>query len=77
MNKPDPKDYDLGRADFESRTWEKLAAYMTAQLQYTREVNDRPQNTELETATLRGKISKLKELLDLAKPGPAQAAAPE
>lgn len=77
MKKPAAKDFDMGRPEWESRCWEKLTALMQARLQHLRECNDRPQNSEQDTATLRGKISMLKELLDLDKPGPAQAAAPE
>jgi len=67
----------LERADFETRTWERLAAHMHARIATHRESNDRPQNTELQTAIVRGRIAELKELLALPeKVAPAHDAGP-
>ena len=55
----------LERADFETRTWRNLAERMRDRIAELREMNDRPQNTELQTAIVRGRIAELKELLAL------------
>lgn len=49
-----------------SMAWEKMRRYLWRQLFMLREQNDKPQN-ELDTATLRGRILEIKNLLDLAR----------
>ena len=67
----------LERADFETRTWRNLAERMRDRIAELREMNDRPQNTELQTAIVRGRIAELKELLALPeKVAPAHDAGP-
>jgi hypothetical protein len=62
-------------ADFETRTWEHVRAHAEARIATLRAENDRPQNTEQQTATLRGRILELKDLLALAT-APADDAGP-
>jgi hypothetical protein len=62
----------LTRADFQTRTWDRLAAHLEARLAAHRADNDNRLD-EVKTATLRGRIAEIKELLALAQePAPAQ-----
>jgi len=51
--------------DRSSASWEKMRRYLWRQLFVLRELNDAPK-TELDTATLRGRIMEIKNLLELA-----------
>lgn len=66
----------LDRADFNGPTWFRLETHVRARIAKLREDNDRPQNSEQQTATLRGRILELKELLALAA-APAHEAGPD
>ena len=66
----------LERHDFDSRMWVLLREHINERIQKLRVDNDRPQNTEQQTATLRGRILELKELLAL-ETALAQAASPD
>lgn len=52
--------------DFDTQTWQRLRALLTARLQQLREENDSG-DAEI-TAKRRGRIAELKELLALEKP---------
>lgn len=56
----------LGREDFASVTWQRLAQQLQDRLQELRELNDVP-TSESNTAANRGRIAELKKILDLAK----------
>lgn len=61
----------LTHADFQTRTWENFEAELQRRLAMHREANDNRIDPE-KTATLRGRIAEIKELLALAsKPAPA------
>lgn len=61
----------LLRDDFQSRTWERMEAHLRERLAELREEND-TRLDDVKTATLRGRIAEIKELLALAaKPAPA------
>lgn len=70
-------DDPLDRRDFNGATWARLETYLRARIADLRQQNDRPQNTEQQTATLRGRILELKELLALPQAAPAEDASPE
>lgn len=67
----------LDRRDFNGATWARLETHVRARIAKLREDNDRPQNSEQQTATLRGRILELKELLALPMAAPAEEASPE
>lgn len=68
----------FSREEKDSALQSKWIAHLTARIARLRTENDSPQNTEQTTATLRGRIAELKELLRLAaKPAPAQEDGPE
>lgn len=50
--------------DFETRTWERFAAHLTARIDALREENDQFLD-DVKTARIRGRIAELKELLAL------------
>ena len=60
------------RLDQHSETWHFIRGYCAARLQALRETNDSPALDEVKTATLRGQIRALKEILDLPKPKPEE-----
>lgn len=62
----------LTRADFDSRTWERMRAVLEARLQTLRIEND-DRLDEVKTASIRGRIAELKELLALDQRGQAPA----
>ncbi|MBI4695579.1 MAG: hypothetical protein HY749_16300 [Gammaproteobacteria bacterium] len=63
----------LGPEDFDSRTWRKLREHLNARLVALRTRNDIDQPAE-KTASLRGRISQIKELLALERaPDPETA----
>ena len=66
------------REEFDSALQAKWSAHFAKRIDELRRQNDSPQNSEQTTATLRGRIAELKELLRLAeKPAPAQEDGPE
>lgn len=62
----------LTRADFESRTWDRLRALLEQRLAAQREQNDQRLD-EVKTAHIRGRIAELKELLALGQQAQAPA----
>jgi len=54
----------LVQEDFKNQTWQRLSDHLETQLAMARQQNDRHLSAE-ETAALRGRISALKELLNL------------
>lgn len=58
------------RLDLHSETWRFIRTYCETRLQGLRETNDSPALDEVKTATVRGQIRALKEILDLPKPKP-------
>lgn len=67
---------NLARSDFNSITWMRLSARIRLRIAELHEINVRPQNTETQTATLRGRIMELKDLLAL-ETATAEDAGPE
>ena len=67
----------IARHHFEGEAWREIKAEMLARLDRHRESNDRPQNTEVQTAIVRGRIQELKDLLALEPRAPAPDAGPE
>ena len=63
----------LTHSDFQTRTWEHFEAELQRRLAAHREANDNRLDPE-KTATLRGRIAEIKELLALAPKEPAPAA---
>jgi hypothetical protein len=70
-------DDPLDRRDFNGATWARLETHLRARIADLRQQNDRPQNTEQQTDTLRGRILELKELLALPQAAPVEDASPE
>jgi hypothetical protein len=67
------EDFELTAQDRNSATWRRLEEHLTARLAQLRAKNDRPLS-EQETATLRGQIACLKEIIALGKdPAPLDA----
>lgn len=56
----------LTQEDFKSPTWQRVSDHLETHLAMARQQNDKNLNAE-ETANLRGRISALKELLNLPK----------
>lgn len=56
----------LTQDDFKNQTWQRLSDHLETQLAMARQQNDTNQDAE-KTANLRGRISVLKELLNLPK----------
>lgn len=56
----------LTQEDFKSPTWQRVSDHLETNLAMARQQNDKNLNAE-ETANLRGRISALKELLNLPK----------
>jgi hypothetical protein len=56
----------LTQEDFKSPTWQRVSDHLETLLAMARQQNDKNLNAE-ETANLRGRISALKELLNLPK----------
>ena len=63
-------DFILGPADRNSGLWRRLASYLEARLEELRRQNDNSHLDERQTASLRGRIAQVNELLALAKPAP-------
>ena len=62
----------LLRADFQTGTWDRFAELMRRRLAAHREENDQRLD-DVKTATLRGRIAELKELLALGDQAPAES----
>jgi len=56
-----------GKLDEHSETWIYIADYAKAEIEKLRVKNDSPNNTEVQTAVIRGRIKALKMVLDLTK----------
>jgi hypothetical protein len=65
----------LGREDFASTTWQRLAQELQDRLDALRAFNDMPA-IEGVTAQTRGRIAELKRILDLATASSKQGASP-
>jgi hypothetical protein len=61
-----PEKFRLGADDLESPTWHRLSEYLEKRLARLREQNDGDQS-EADTAKLRGRIAELKLILSLSK----------
>lgn len=55
----------------QDESWIIIHAHYEKRLADLRRQNDRPELTDLETATLRGRIAEVKKLLSIADPKPA------
>lgn len=71
----DTHDMTLTEAERTSPAWLSMKAKFQARLEKLRLRNDDPTLTEMETATLRGRIQCLKEVLSLDKVPPRVTAA--
>ena len=60
---------DEGELDTYSSTWKFIRLWLETELQKSRENNDFAKLTEQKTASLRGRIKLLKEIIDLPKSG--------
>ena len=60
----------LTREDFKTDTWAHIVAFIDARIHELRETNDGPRS-EIDTASLRGRIAELKKLKALEPPAPA------
>lgn len=58
-------------ADYHTETWHRLKALLEARLAAQRDALEHPSLAEVKTALVRGRISELKFLLALDRPGPA------
>jgi hypothetical protein len=59
-----------GQIEAHSNTWIFITNWAEAELVKAREANDSARRDEIDTATLRGRIKLLKEILELHKPKP-------
>ena len=70
----------LGRGmtpqDFRTDTWRRLTKHLEDRLQALRQSNDTP-SSETATATIRGKIAMVKELLALSSDSASEDVGPE
>lgn len=63
------------REDFSTACWQRLQRHLRDRLDALRLQNDRLVNTETQTASIRGRIDEVKELLALANTASASDAA--
>jgi len=53
----------MQRGDFQSETWRRIDAHLRQELDKLRRENDKPDLTDTQTATLRGRILQIKRIL--------------
>lgn len=63
----------LTTQDFQSATWQKIAALCEQRLDVLRKQNDGPLDA-IETANKRGRIAEVKRILAMANPSPTKPA---
>lgn len=69
-------DHELLPEDFQTRTWRRLTQAVSREIDRLRESNDSPIHNGKKTAEIRGRISALKTIRDLAPANSRDSAAP-
>lgn len=59
-------EHELFTEDFQTKTWRRLTKAVSQEIDRLRESNDHPSHDALKTAEIRGRISALKTIRDLA-----------